>query len=232
VAPLLPEPESILQLRHRWSRLIEMWVAYNVFLHREVLVGDDKVCLHQEVVTQTTHTLLIVYYSYMYSMFDESGVHFEKVTAAIADKLPPAIRHIRSKILELWGRVRSPLSRIRHNIGFHGATKEKSHRDGYKQFAEFHPMLPEVLARYLRVFFLQLDAVFERREPRYTQHSPTFVQELVQYAVESEQDLNRRISLGDCPEDVLLSYGLTRESYLQLLEQIRGVSVEKAEPPE
>lgn len=33
----LPEPEDLQMLRHRFSRTIEMWVAYNTFLNREVL---------------------------------------------------------------------------------------------------------------------------------------------------------------------------------------------------
>jgi hypothetical protein len=106
---------------------------------------------------------------------------------------------------------------------------KKSHRDGYKQLFEFHPMLPEVLGSYLRVFFLQLDTVFERCEPKFRQHRPEIVQQLLQYAVESEQELNRRISLEDLPEDVLLHYGMTKESCLQLLKAINAVSVKKCD---
>lgn len=40
---LLPEREDVERLRFRWHRLIEIWVAYNVFLNRQVVVGRDKV---------------------------------------------------------------------------------------------------------------------------------------------------------------------------------------------
>src|SRR2546427_3391192 len=119
------QPEDVRRLRYRWSRLIEVWVAYRVFLHREVHVGPDKVCLNEAIVAQTGHTLLILYYSYIYSLFDPKGVNSANVTKAIEPMLPRETLRVRDKILELWQRLRDPVERIRHNIGFHGAPGEK-----------------------------------------------------------------------------------------------------------
>src|SRR6266542_3334981 len=124
----LSQPEDVKRLRYRWRRLIEVWVAYRVFLHREVHVGPDKVCLNEAIVAQTGHTLLILYYSYIYSLFDPRGVDFATVTKAIEPMLSPETLRVRDKILELWQRLRDPVERIRHNIGFHGAPGEKGHR--------------------------------------------------------------------------------------------------------
>ena len=85
----LPEPESLGTLRHRWARTIEVWVAYRTFLHREVFVGPDRVCLNPLVVQQTTHTLLACYYSFLYSLFDPSGVNFDRVSKDLLPSLPP-----------------------------------------------------------------------------------------------------------------------------------------------
>src|SRR5271157_2034396 len=148
-----PEPTEVRLLRHRWNRLTEIWVAYNTFLRREVEIGADKVCLNGGVVTQTTHTLLLMYYSHLYSLFDRAGINFADATQAIQVSLPADTREVREKILALWSKIENPVTRIRHNVGFHGARAEDFHRDGISQLQRFHPLVPEALMGYLRVFF-------------------------------------------------------------------------------
>lgn len=221
MATLLPEPETLKQLRHRWSRLIEVWVAYQVFLHREVEVGPDKICIHNAVVVQTTHTLLLVYYSYIYSLFDDSGIHFESITDGLKSDLTPEASEAREKVLAIWARLREPLRGLRHTIGFHGAVKEKSHRHGYQQLLKFHPLLPEVLMQYTRVFFLLLDNIFQREEPLVKQHEPGAIEHIRNIARAYEAELDRRIGMDEMPEeDYLRQFGFTRESYAAFLSDM------------
>jgi len=221
------QPEDVKRLRYRWSRLIEVWVAYRVFLHREVHVGPDMVCLNEAIVAQTGHTLLILYYSYIYSLFDPRGVDFATVTKAIDPMLLPETLEVRDKILELWQRFRDPVERIRHNIGFHGAPGEKGHRQGFRKLEEFHPILPEALCAYLRVFFRQLEAVYSGTKPLTPMTRPR-IDALLEYARKLEAEAAQ--PLASIPDAGLLKYGLTRESYASLIKLIQGQANGAVEP--
>lgn len=161
----LPEPEDLQMLRHRFSRTIEIWVAYSTFLNREVLVGSDKTCLNDIVVFQTTHTLLIAYYSFVFSLFDPSAVNFKDITEKILPHLTPDAREARDLVLEQWGEIEKPLTIIRNNIGFHHSAKLKGASTGYQNYGNIHPLATELIMQALRVFFRRVDGVFESSEP-------------------------------------------------------------------
>ncbi len=163
--PKLLEPEDLKMLRHRFSRTIEMWVAYNTFLEREVLVGNDKTCLNDTVVFQTTHTLLIAYYSFVFSLFDPSAVNFKSITEKILPNLPQDAREARDLVLEQWEEIKTPISIIRNNIGFHHSPKQKGATTGYENYGNIHPYATELIMQALRVFFRRVDGVFESSEP-------------------------------------------------------------------
>jgi len=160
----LAEPEDLQMLRHRFGRTIEMWVAYNTFLNREVLVGNDKTCINNHVVFQTTHTLLIAYYSFVFSLFDPSAVNFRKITEKILDELPSDAREARDLVLEQWAKIEKPLTIIRNNIGFHHSVKQKGADFGYENYGNIHPLSTELIMQALRVFFRRVDGVFESKE--------------------------------------------------------------------
>lgn len=161
----LPEPEDLKMLRHRFSRTIEMWVAYNTFLSREVLVGNDKTCLNDVVVFQTTHTLLIAYYSFVYSLFDPSAVDFKGITEKTLPHLTQDAQEARDIVLEQWENIKTPISIIRNNIGFHQSPKQKGASRGYENYGNIHPYATELIIQALRVFFRRVDSVFESSEP-------------------------------------------------------------------
>lgn len=163
--PKLPEPEELEMLKHRFARTIEMWVAYNTFLKREVLVGNDKTCLNDIVVFQTTHTLLIAYYSFVYSLFDPSAVNFKSITEKILPHLPQDAHEARDLVLEQWEEIKTPLSIIRNNIGFHHSPKQKGANTGYQNYGNIHPYSTELIMQALRVFFRCVNTVFESNEP-------------------------------------------------------------------
>ncbi|ORM53278.1 hypothetical protein HA39_19345 [Pantoea brenneri] len=161
----LPEPENLQMLRHRFSRTIEMGVAYNTFLNREVLIGSDKTCLNDFVLVQTTHTLLITYYSFIFSLFDPSAVNFKIITESISAELPPDMHEIRNLILEQWEKIKKPMAIIRHKIGFHHSQSQTDVDFGYTNYSKIHPLSPELIMMALRVFFRRLDDIYSSNEP-------------------------------------------------------------------
>lgn len=152
-------------LRHRWGRAIEVWTGYQTFLQRQVLIGPDHVCMNDIVVAQTTHTLLTVYYSFIYSLFDPSAMNFPKVTANLLKNLPKEAIEVRQMILDHWKSVQKPISIIRSNIGFHGSPKERGTRHGYAAYRSLHPWASEYLMTLMRVFFRLAYEVFDSKEP-------------------------------------------------------------------
>jgi hypothetical protein len=145
--------DQISTLCHRWGRLIEVERAYKTFLNREVLVGTQYTCPSAFFVTQTTQTLLVIYYSFLYSLLDSKGVNFVTVTEAIHTELTPEAREAREKAVELWKRIEKQMMILRHKIGFHGEDNYKGLELGYDQFRVINPILPELIMWYLAAFF-------------------------------------------------------------------------------
>lgn len=160
------ENEKISLLRHRFGRTIEIWTAYNVFLKQQVFVGEEYICRNSLILEQTTHTLLVTYYSYLHSLFDPSGTDFIKNTESVVSILPERTKQVRVDIITHWELIKGPLNRIRNNIGFHGSYALKRQVNGYAAFAEskLHPCSPDYLLHLLRVFFRDLASVFSVTE--------------------------------------------------------------------
>jgi hypothetical protein len=114
-----------------------------------------------------------------------------------------------------------------HNVGFHGAPGEKGHRQGFRKLEGFHPILPEALCAYLRVFFRQLEAVYSGSRPLAPTKRPP-IDALLEYARKLEAEATE--PLAAIPEAGLLKYGLTRESYASLMKLIQGQTNGTAEP--
>lgn len=194
--PKLPEPEELQMLRHRFARTIEIWVAYNTFLNKEVLVGEFHTCLNDIIVFQTTHTLLITYYSFVYSLFDPSAVNLKKIKDEILFHLPQQDAHeALDLVLEEWEKIRTPISIIRNNIGFHHSSQQKGARAGYQSYGKIHPYSTEIIMQALRVFFRCVDGVFQSNEPYGIEPSESdtlalmeHVRELKKYIVENPHE--------------------------------------------
>jgi hypothetical protein len=185
----LPEPESLATFRHRWARAIEIWVAYQAFLNREILVGQDRVCLTPLIVAQTTHTLLACYYSFVYSLFDPRGVSFERVSRELERQLPERARGVRELILEHWELMREPVAIIRNNIGFHGARRQSGMRHGYAAYQKLHPLSAEYIMTLMRVYFRLVDEVYEGAERRMRPATPDEVEALMAMAAELRSEI-------------------------------------------
>lgn len=76
----MKESDELYLLRFRYGRAVEVLYAYKTFLLKEVKYGNKNTCKDKEQVEDITHTLLVVYYSYIYSMFDKSGTDFITVS--------------------------------------------------------------------------------------------------------------------------------------------------------
>lgn len=160
----LAEPEALSMLRHRFGRTIEVWTAYTAFLKREVQIGPDKTCLDDDLVEQTTHTLNMVFYSFIYSLFEKSGVNFPEITQPLLAQLSPAAQEARAMVVEAEQSIHSELAKIRNNIGFHHGNSTKKHRVGYAAYSTFHPGIPILIMQGLRVFFREAAKSYESVE--------------------------------------------------------------------
>jgi len=186
------ETEEIFLLRHRFGRTIEIWTAYNVFLKKQVFVGGDYVCYNTFVVEQTTHTLLISYYSYLHSLFDPSGTNFIQATEPFIEGLPERAKIVRKEIIEHWEKIQIPINKIRNNIGFHGGKKLKNQTSGYAAYADtnLHPWSPDYLLQLLRIFFRDLDSVVSLSENYLNHISSEETEKLYNLAKELKKEID------------------------------------------
>lgn len=130
-----------------------MATAYKTFLNREVLVGPERSCPSDFFVAQTTHTLLVIYYSFLYSLFDSKGVNFIAATESLRTELPSEAWEAREKAIEHWQSINKQMMLVRHKIGFHGEDNYKGLELGYEQYRNIHPIQPELVMMYLGAFF-------------------------------------------------------------------------------
>jgi hypothetical protein len=183
----LAEPEKLRTLKHRWGRTVEIWVAYQVFLNDEVKIGPAFTCINRDLAKQTTHTLLTCYYSYLFSLFDRSGINFEEISAELVVNASHKASEVRTLILEHWEDIRSPMTQIRNNIGFHGAVKEKGKSLGYSAYFSIHPFSSEYIMTLMRVFFRLMEEVYESAETIARQVNPGEIDLLMEQAKLTKQ---------------------------------------------
>ena len=153
--PKNPPPEKISILRHRVARTNEIWKAYQIFWDRQIPIGEGLTCHSEENASNITYLLLIVYLSYIYSVFDDSACHFIEDTGAILEDLTPTASEAREHIIQLWKILENPVQRLRHNTGFHGGKNTKSLLDGYKQLNQrlINVAMADCLMLFMDVFF-------------------------------------------------------------------------------
>lgn len=191
---LKPAPEPLVLIRHRMSRTNEVWTAYQVFWEREVNIGPGFACQSEEKAINVTHTLLVAYLSYLYSMFDDSACHFIKDTEAIISDLTPLAIRARENIIEIWGILANPLKRLRHNTGFHGGKSITSLVDGYKQIYEqnINLALPENLMLFIDAFFRELEFIYKFEEYYLTPKPREYPQEIFDLAISMKESILER----------------------------------------
>lgn len=160
----MKESTNLYLLRHRYGRTVEMYIAYRTFLHRHVIYGEDKFCKNEEDVRQVTHTLLLSFYSFIYSLFDPSGTNFFTATDEYVPYLKKEVLEIRDELGDLWTKNKSAIATLRSNIGFHGGKHKKGYDSGYTALSKLHPLIPELIMTQLARFFRELDKVVDRTD--------------------------------------------------------------------
>ncbi|MGF1794014.1 hypothetical protein L4D21_25885 [Photobacterium profundum] len=168
---MLKESEQLAMLHHRFCRTLEIEVAYHSFLKKEVMVGESYYCLHEPLREDVTHTLLVTYYSYIYSLFDPSGVHIGRLADDIVNKLPVQGKEALAIANDTWEEIKAPISKIRNTIGSHNSPKKSGVAHGYGSYSEIHPLATLLIIKALRLFFRNAYKVYEPEEPLST--SPT-----------------------------------------------------------
>lgn len=153
-----PETEELWIARHRFMRLLEMYLAYETFRDGNVSIDHPDPSAVVHIRSNITHTLLVGTYSFLFSLFDPSSLRLDKVIEAARDELSPAALEAGDKAVEIWRKIEKPVVKIRNNIGFHISMKREKgvKAAGYDQFSEIDPRLPIHLIGWLRLFFREL----------------------------------------------------------------------------
>lgn len=195
----LDEPEELSQLRHRFGRCIEAAIAYYTFLNNEILVGPEFTCTSDQVVKQTTHTLLISYYSYIYSLFDPSGTDFRNPFEIHRASLPQDACDAGDIALQAWAKIEKPMASIRSNIGFHHGALEKQSNHGYASYSKINPFAAELIMQSLRVFFRSSSDVFNCKDNYESPPSKYSTCELLSHVKSLRDELMATDSFNNLP---------------------------------
>ena len=160
----MKETDELYLLRFRYGRAAEILLAYKTFLHRQVNIGDKNYCQTDEHVRQVSHTLLVTFYSFIYSLFDKQGTNFISAIEPYVNSFSEDGKRILQELIDVWEIYNTPITKLRHNIGFHGGTKLKSQEVGYSALSEIHPQTSEFIMNHLAILFMELDNIVESRE--------------------------------------------------------------------
>ena len=171
-------------LHHRFGRTIEVMVAYRSFLNIEVNVGEEFSCVNDELRQQVTHTLLVTLYSYIYSLFDPSAVNLKQLPNSVIEPLDDEAKQALDMAIAEWDKIKTPISKIRSNIGFHHSKKESGANCGYSSFYEVHPLSPMLIVDSLRLFFRVAYQFYTPREPMPLVKGESQVSELMEHILE------------------------------------------------
>ncbi|ELB2831778.1 hypothetical protein PUT72_08635 [Vibrio alginolyticus] len=186
----MEEPETLAMLHHRFGRTIEIMVAYRSFLNNEVNVGDEFSCINDDLRQQVTHTLLITLYSYIYSLFDPSAVNLKELPNSVIEPLEDEAKQALSIAVAEWDKIKTPISKIRSNIGFHHSKKERGANCGYSSFYEVHPLSPVLIVDSLRLFFRCAYQFYTPREPMPLVKGESQITELMEHVLELKGLIN------------------------------------------
>ncbi|NIE74137.1 hypothetical protein F3J45_06735 [Pantoea sp. Ap-967] len=188
---LINEHEDIAALLHRWANLRGVHGAYKAFLNEEILVGEDRVCSDIADVKQVASSLLTVYYSYLYSMFDKpkASTNFLESTKKILPDLDSKATEIWNYINGLWSAIESEMMQLRHKIGFHGERTFDGMTHGYKQFHKINPLIPEQILLWMTVFFRYVDLAYSLSEAHLHSLDGKAVDGFFAYALDQQEKL-------------------------------------------
>lgn len=164
----MEEPDELAMLHHRFARTLEIEVAYNAFVKKEVSIGEEYSCLHEPLREGVTHTLLITYYSFIYSLFDPSGVNLNNLDASILSNLSKEAIDARNIAIAQWNAIATPMAKIRNNVGFHHSKKRTGASCGYESYSGVHPYSTILILLAMRLFFRHAYSVYEPAEPLLT----------------------------------------------------------------
>lgn len=188
---LINEHEDIAALLHRWANLRAVHGAYKAFLHEEILVGENRICSDISEVKQVASSLLTVYYSYLYSMFDKpkASTNFLDSTKKILPNLDSKATETWSYINRLWATIESEMMQLRHKIGFHGERTYDGMAHGYKQFHKINPLIPEQILLWMTVFFRYVDLAYSLSEGSIHSLDKKAVDEFFNHAIDQQEKL-------------------------------------------
>ncbi len=109
--------ETIFFIIKRIETLISLFRVFDLIHHHNSTRSLPQNFKSIEDVNKSQTTLYILILSYLYSLFDKSGINIIDLDKA---SLSQSSRDKLNEILELWKPLENPITRIRNNLGFHG----------------------------------------------------------------------------------------------------------------
>jgi len=113
------------QILFRIEQLTSLYEAYTFLCNQKIIPKNFE---SKEAFQFAKDNLFILILSQLYSLFDKkSGLDLRKLDNS--DELKKEIEND-------WKKIEKPITRIRHNLGFHGAKKIEGTKDATKAVKE------------------------------------------------------------------------------------------------
>lgn len=111
-------------------RIEQMFSLYRVYKYICGARVDNKNFITEKELQFSKDNMLMVLLSSLYSVFDRSGTDLSNKKLNV----PKDIVETWNRITQKYEAIKNPLTRIRHNLGFHGAKTEDTALNGTKAF--------------------------------------------------------------------------------------------------
>lgn len=115
--------EKIYFIKERLKIFESLNKIFDLFHHYNEEKLIPKNFKSQEEVFYAQTNLHIINLSYTYSFFDKNGIDIRKLSKL--EGISRETKDILEKITKLWSFLETPITKIRHNYGFHGGGKKQ-----------------------------------------------------------------------------------------------------------
>jgi hypothetical protein len=126
------DTEKILLLIHRIETLNSIGKVFDLIHHHYTKQEVPNAFENLDEAYKAQGDLYVIILSFLFSLFDKSGANVAELSNSGISE--PAKCEL-SEVLRLWRPLCNPVTRIRHNLGFHGG-KQKQMANGMKALNE------------------------------------------------------------------------------------------------
>ena len=136
--------EEIILSIHRIESLNSLSRVFDLIHLHYSTKNIPQYFLDLDEVYESQGDLYLIIMSYLFSLFDPSGINIAELSNA---PIGETAKRELEKIIEVWHPLCKPLTRIRHNLGFHGG-KQKQTINAIKALEEIdkNQLIPKIVA--------------------------------------------------------------------------------------